>query len=298
METPVIIPTIKKLKRCSICKSTDHNKRFHSSSVSLSGESFQPDAHSSLRNCPDDPESHLSDLLPSSVNPIQEDPKNNVYGIMPASELKSVVNTQIVKELVGTHYIGMKDTWEDRDSNLAINPDSAETFIKKATDGSYEGKGHGAIDVKAGDKAFDVASLCINGTRTNEKSMMQKLKGSNLDELFVTGQHDFAIQLFGNDLYDKLTKCSEKLGLTQIYYIIFISSKEKIWLVGFKLNIDRIKEVKSAGFTSDEKCTIKTNGFISPKYGGVVLYKAKKRLELRLTAAVLSPEYAVEVFSK
>jgi len=52
------------------------------------------------------------------------------------------------------------------------------------------------------------------------------------------------------------------------------------------INTKSLLFVKSSGFSSQRK-SIKTNGFIDNKYGNVILYKSKKRLELRLNSSVL-----------
>ena len=69
-----------------------------------------------------------------------------------------------------------------------------------------------------------------------------------------------------------------------------------VYLVCFKLDITLIQNVKSLGFKKGEKNII-TSNFIDSKYGNVLLYKSKKRLELRLNKDIIKDINTVKLYS-
>jgi len=170
-------------------------------------------------------------------------------------------------------------------ANLKIEHDISEFIISKCIDkGKRVGKGSGPIDVENDNIGIDVACLCLNGNTTNEKSLGQKFKGdggNSLDSHFANEKHTLALDLYVNEMKNKFSKITK-----DIYYFILISTKKDIYLSILSINPKSLLFVKSCGFSSQRK-SIKTSGFIDNKYGNVILYKSKKRLELRLNSSVL-----------
>jgi len=117
---------------------------------------------------------------------------------------------------------------------------------------------------------------------TNEKSLMQNFTtGNKLDELFINKNGISAVDIFREKF---MKKYDEKFK--EIYYIIFICHKKRVYLCSFKLNINNIKFMEFNCFSKSCKNII-LNNFIDKKYGNVKLYKSKKRLELRIDKNIL-----------
>jgi hypothetical protein len=177
----------------------------------------------------------------------------------------------------------------EEEAPLKIDSDISEYMISKCIDmGKRVGKGSGPIDVENDDIGIDVACVCLDGNTTNEKSLGQKFKGDGgnlLDIHFSNGKHTLALDLYVDELTKKLSKITK-----DIYYFILISTKKDIYLSTLSINPKKLLFVKSNGFSSQGK-SIKTSGFIHSKYGSVVLYKSKKRLELRLNSSILEKSH-------
>ena len=181
------------------------------------------------------------------------------------------------------------DMAKEESANLKIESDVSEYIIAKCIDkGKRVGKGSGPIDVENDNIGIDVACLCLNDNTTNEKSLGQKFKGDGgnlLDIHFSNEKHTLALDLYVNEMKNKFSKITK-----DIYYFILLSTKKDIYLSILSINPKSLLFVKSNGFSSQRK-SIKTSGFIDNKYGNVILYKSKKRLELRLNSSVLEKSH-------
>ena len=155
------------------------------------------------------------------------------------------------------------------------------------------------MDVKTSDnEGIDAMCVIMNNNNSNEKSLKQGFTsgGNNLDNLFLTKKDNEAVNLYMDSYKDEINKAIENKKLENLYIIAFISSKNKIYLTCFKLNIKNVKYVKSDGFTKQLK-SINVKNFIDDKYGNVKLYKSKKRLELRLNINCITNSYSQLLFS-
>ena len=84
--------------------------------------------------------------------------------------------------------------------------------------------------------------------------------------------------------------------MTKLYYIVFISTENKVYVLCLEINIDSISNIISNGFTKTQK-SINICGFIDDIYGNTKLYKAKKRIEIRFRREVLNHPKIVEIYS-
>jgi hypothetical protein len=84
--------------------------------------------------------------------------------------------------------------------------------------------------------------------------------------------------------------------MKELYYAVFISTENKVYLLFLKINIKAINNVSSNGFTK-AKQSINIIGFIDENYGNTRLYKAKKRIELRFTKKILNHSKIIEIYS-
>lgn len=172
--------------------------------------------------------------------------------------------------------------------NLVLDKGWMEYIVAMYTGGKRVGEGNGKIDVVKGNIGMDVACLCMNGKGTNEKSLMQKLSGcgNNLDILFANQQYKEALYSYILECYNRMICVKKKLGITELYYCIFISTNVSVHLSILKINLDYISNLKYDDVTTQGQ-SIKFNGFIDDGLGATILFKSKKRLELRLDRAIL-----------
>tara|TARA_B110000208_G_C11791718_1_gene437844 strand:+ start:1867 stop:2622 length:756 start_codon:yes stop_codon:yes gene_type:complete len=197
-----------------------------------------------------------------------------------------MIDLNKLRRLIKYDFEGIRgDMAREEEANLKIESDVSEFIIAKCIDkGKRVGQGSGPIDVENDNIGIDVACVCLNNNTTNEKSLGQKFKGDGgnlLDIHFSDEKHTLALDLYVNEMKNKFSKIKK-----DIYYFILISTKKDIYLSILSINPKSLLFVKSSGFTSQRK-SIKTSGFIDNKYGNVILYKSKKRLELRLNRSVL-----------
>lgn len=195
---------------------------------------------------------------------------------------------------------GRAEYFKEECQNINIEPGMSESFVAKSSGGYTTGKGNGKVDVvTSNEEGIDVTCLIINSSETNEKSLMQNFaqEGSNLDLLFENNKHEEAVELYASGYENKIKKCKEEKKLSDIYIMTFLSNKTDIYVSCFRINIDNIKNISSGGFVTDKRVNIIVNNFIDKRYGNVKLYKAKKRLELRLSNNILKHENTIKIYS-
>jgi len=179
--------------------------------------------------------------------------------------------------------------------NFTLDKEWTEHIVTKSiVGGEFVGAGNGPIDVRHSNTGIDVGCVCINGRWSNEKSIMQNFKicGNRLDSLFGEGKDEEALNSFKQCYINKLAKIKEMY----IYYLIFMSKGEDIYCAGLKLNREAVKNIKSGGFVTGHKKSIKCINFIDENIGKVTLYKAKKRFEIRFSNSIIKMPYTIKVF--
>ena len=183
-------------------------------------------------------------------------------------------------------------------NNLNLEADFMEFITSKCIDGKRIGEGHYPIDIIKNDIGIDVLCVCLNGNITNEKSLMQNFAdcGNNLDQLFEQGKYKEAINLYKKSYYRKLLSAKKECKLTKLFYLAFISTNKCIYLSAFKLNLDAILNIRENGI-SEQKKSIKFINFIDDKYGATILFKSKKRLELRFCRGILNCDTTIEIYN-
>jgi hypothetical protein len=190
--------------------------------------------------------------------------------------------------------------YSETSKNLYIEDEFSEYFLAKVTNGIQIGGGHCPMDVKVQNgNGIDAMCVCLNGSQTNEKSIIQNfsVSGIQLDGLFTDKKDTEAVELYMKDLTKKWADVKSAKDLNDLYYMCFTSTKTKVYFSTFKINTDLVSSVNSGGFRSGEKNII-INNFIDPMVGIVTLYKSKKRVELRLKAEVMSHPDTIELFSQ
>lgn len=173
--------------------------------------------------------------------------------------------------------------------NITLDDGFIEYIIAKCINGLRVGEGHCPIDVVKDDKGIDVLCVCLNGTQTNEKSIMQNFStcGNHLDELFETGKYQQALWLFTKEYYKKLLNAKKTKKITKLYYLAFISTNVNVYMCAFKINSECLLNIKYENITKQQK-SIKFKGFMDDKFGITTLFKSKKRLEIRFKKDILN----------
>jgi len=227
---------------------------------------------------------------------------NNININEPVLEIYSLpssINIEKLKDEVKKYIESRLDFYKNSKRNLYIEDEFSEYWLSKVSNGTEIGKGSGGMDVKtSNNEGIDAMCVIMNSIQSNEKSLIQNFDsaGVNLDDLFLNKKDDEAIKLYIDVYKNKILKIKKDKNLSDLYIIAFISTKNKIYLTCFKLNINNIKNIKSNGFTKTEK-NIKISNFIDDKYGIVTLYKSKKRIELRLKIECIHNPFTQLLFS-
>lgn len=154
--------------------------------------------------------------------------------------------------------------------------------------------GNTPIDIKVNRLGIDVACLSFNGNQTNEKSMMQNFKVENLDGLFKKLYGNKIVEKFRKYLTKKLKNCKKTEKIEDIYYLVFFSNKDNVYLSCFEINIKNIKNIKYDSFTKSKQSIVCKN-IIDDKIGQTKVYKAKKRIEIRFYKELLNSPYTIKL---
>jgi len=228
---------------------------------------------------------------------------SNNNNVLTLCEIPKSMNIQQIKILISEYIEPRKKYYKAKKRSPFIEDEFSEFYTAETTGGKEIGGGHCAMDVKTKlNEGIDAMCVIMNKSQSNEKSLMQNFSesGNNLDKLFFEKKDKEAVQLFIKSYSEKLIKCKNEKGLTELYILAFISTNIDIYLICFKINIENIKYCLSGGFVNEkkDKCVnINVNNFINSKYGKVTLYKSKKRLELRLFPSILNCEESVKIYT-
>ena len=184
-------------------------------------------------------------------------------------------------------------------SDLPINipKEHIEQWVCQAIKGA-EPKGAGSypVDVIAKKKwAADVKMLSCkvnNNSLTNadsgETSLAQKFGDNNfgksnntLDELFKKKQYKTIWSDWKIILKNKYKQVKNDLGINDIYFFFILRAGVNFHLCGMKVDLNYLEQT-SENIERSTQNSLWIKGYINDNYGHVKIYKAKKRLELRL----------------
>ena len=241
----------------------------------------------------DDDKTKMKSKIKKNENENNIENKNKL--ILEPVNMLDIININILKEYVKKDIESNKEYYDDLHITYKIsNPKKAEWILSKSIkDCKLVGDGNTNIDIIINNIGIDVSVLTLNNNNTNEKSIMQNFaNSSDLDTLFNINNVEKAVEIFKNKLIDKY-KFSNNID--SIYYLIFICKDTNIYLSCLKLNPVNIINMKSAGL-SDKGKTIAIDKFIDKKFGNVLLYKSKKRLELRLSKDIINHTCSIKLF--
>lgn len=176
---------------------------------------------------------------------------------------------------------------------IQIPKEHIEQWFVQALDVSPIGAGSYPVDIynKEEGWAADIKMLNVKlnskdeltKSESGEASLGQKFEGAgiDLDTMFANHQYehikDSWLAIFKNKVLQVEKDYPE---IKEIIYLFILRAKSSFYLVGCKVDINCISKVKVSNSTTSKSVFL--NNFIDEKYGKVKIYKAKKRLELRL----------------
>lgn len=181
------------------------------------------------------------------------------------------------------------------DLPIQIPKEHIEQWIVQALGARPLGAGSYPIDVITSNWGADVKMLScqldqygnLKNADSGETSLAQKFGDGNfgdentLDDLFSRRAYEFIWSKWKEILLTKYKKVEDDHGITKIYYFIVLRAGNKFHLCGLKLDLTKLDNttINNTRSTND---SIWIQNFLHDDYGHVKIYKAKKRLELRL----------------
>jgi len=209
------------------------------------------------------------------------------------------VCVNVLKEHIQQYMLPRQEFYKDTKRSLYLEDEFSEWFLVKSTNGCQIGKGNEATDIITSQKeGIDAMCVVMNDSQSNEKSLIQNFNnaGCELDVLFNNLDHTTAVKLFMDELKRKLTLVCCKHDLADLYILAYVSLPTSVYITCFKYKIDLLDNVISSGF-SQQGQSIMVEGFIDNKWGNVKLYKAKKRVELRIKkACIIDNPFSVKIY--
>ena len=121
----------------------------------------------------------------------------------------------------------------------------------------------------------------ITGAESGEASLGQNFRdaGIDLDQLFDSKSFEIIKDRWVNLYKEKFDSVKSTYDVKYFYYFFILRTENNFYLVGAKINLDQIDTVK---VNRNTKSSVYLSNFIADDLGNTKIYKAKKRLELRL----------------
>lgn len=181
------------------------------------------------------------------------------------------------------------------DLPIQIPKEHIEQWIVQALGATPFGAGSYPVDVITPTWGADVKMLSCkvdkNGNLTNsdsgETSLAQKFgdgnfgDGNTLDDLFSQREYEFIWNKWKDILTAKYKRVEDDHNITDIYYFIVLRAGNIFHLCGMKVDLSQLDNTK-INLTRSTNDSIWIKEFIQDDFGHIKIYKAKKRLELRL----------------
>tara|TARA_B100001093_G_C26811977_1_gene1007965 strand:+ start:198 stop:1016 length:819 start_codon:yes stop_codon:yes gene_type:complete len=170
---------------------------------------------------------------------------------------------------------------------IHIPKEHLEQWLVQSLGASPVGSGSYPVDVVDIKRNFaaDAKMLAWNGkpgNMSNETSLLQKFKdaGNDLDIAFKQNKFDGVVSDWSRLLKKKLNKVKKDYKTIQkIYYFFLIREDRNFHLCGMDVDIEKLSLIS---VDRNTKSSVWIKDFIEPRYGKSNIYKAKKRMELRL----------------
>jgi len=225
------------------------------------------------------------------------DPSSSDYvlRVMKQDELKRIFDNkalEIFELQLKKSIIGMPElTLEQKEQALQVPKEYLEQWCVQGIEAKAIGAGSYPVDILKDNWGADVKSMSCKhkkGILTNddsgETSLAQKFKddkASNLDTLFENKEYEKLKDKWINIVTEKNLDVLIEKKLDKIYYFVFLRGYEEYYLVGLEVNLNNLNKVvvNKVRSTTD---SVYLEEYIDNEYGNTKIYKAKKRLELRL----------------
>ncbi len=181
------------------------------------------------------------------------------------------------------------------DLPIQIPKEHIEQWIVQALGARPLGAGSYPVDVITTEWGADVKMLSCkidkNGNLTNadsgETSLAQKFGDGNfgdnntLDDLFAQRQYEYIWTKWKEILVSKYKKVEDDHNIQNIYYFIVLRAGNIFHLCGLKVDLSKLDDT-TINETRSTNDSIWIQEFLQDDFGHIKIYKAKKRLELRL----------------
>ena len=170
---------------------------------------------------------------------------------------------------------------------IQVPKEHIEQWLVQCLGADPVGSGSYPVDIINLNKKYgaDAKMLSWNGKKgslSGETSLAQKFKdaGNDLDDAFRNRQFDGIVNDWSKLLKNKLLHVkNDYKGLDEIYYFFVIRQNNIFHVCGMEVDINKIDYI-CVDRTSSASIWIKN--LIDSNYGESKIYKAKKRMELRL----------------
>ena len=185
-----------------------------------------------------------------------------------------------------------------KETSLYLEKKQCEQWIVQCLGLNPVGEGNYPIDGTRDKNGYDVSSLSLGQTpktkkmnsQTGEKSLGQKFEDENfgelddtLDQLFLNKEGTKIVDAWKTILKKKWIKTIKEKNLDTLFLVNLVIYKieAKFYVFLLKINHEKLERIEKGEF-SKKGSSIDVKNIIDTKYGNVKIYKAKKRLELRL----------------
>lgn len=170
---------------------------------------------------------------------------------------------------------------------IQVPKEHIEQWMVQCLGADPVGSGSYPVDILNHERKYgaDAKMLSWNGkikSLSGETSLAQKFQdvGSLLDEDFKNKKFSKILTSWADLLKAKLNKVFEDHeSIEDIYYFFVIREENNFHICGMKLDLDKIDSLEVEKSSS---ASIWIKNFIDSDLGNVKIYKAKKRMELRL----------------
>ncbi|MDC0542877.1 hypothetical protein OAO24_05400 [Methylophilaceae bacterium] len=179
---------------------------------------------------------------------------------------------------------------------IHIPKEHIEQWVVQALGVNPKGAGSYPVDVIANNWAADVKMLSskvddkgnLKNGDSGETSLAQKFSDDNfgtenLDTLFTDKKFDLIWKFWKKILVNKYKEIYKIQKIQSIYYFFILRAGKKFHLCGLKVDLSKLKNT-AVDISLSTKNNIRIKNYINDEFGNIKIYKAKKRLELRLKA--------------
>ncbi|MGG5461192.1 hypothetical protein [Clostridium sp. B9] len=173
--------------------------------------------------------------------------------------------------------------------SVQVPKEHIEQWIVQAIGGKPVGAGSYPVDIIHGKYGIDVKMLAAKTTKngelansdSGETSLAQKFteSGVALDEMFKERKYGDIVDGWKDILFNKLNRVCKEQSLEKIYYFFILRSEKNFHLCATSVDINEINNMDVLRGTDS---SVFVSGLIDERFGNGKIYKAKKRLELRL----------------